>query len=146
ISLTQCALPNEHNGIVAVHHGQRITQRQFSAEVAALAQALQIQTDRRYALYYEAAYPFAVMLFALLHADKQAWIAANNLAASADKLVAEGCQLLGEWQGRELVLALPETPAPVLHPLNLTTAQLVVFTSGSSGQAKAIVKTLQQLH
>ena len=92
-----------------------------------------------------AAYPFAVIFYALLHAGKQVWIAGNNRPANADRLTGEGCRLLGDWPGRQIA---PETPAEMplkLKALDLGKAQLIIYTSGSSGQPKAIAKTLLQL-
>nr|WP_305909469.1 AMP-binding protein [Methylomarinum sp. Ch1-1]MDP4522382.1 AMP-binding protein [Methylomarinum sp. Ch1-1] len=151
-SLPRCALAEDGAPIIAVHRGQPIDRRQFSAEVGVLATALKQQPQKHYALYCDAAYPFAVRLFALLHAGKQVWIPGNNRPASADKLIERGCRLLGDWPGQESDVecvdegrALAPLRSNATTPLDLQHAQLTLFTSGSSGEAKAIAKSLAQL-
>ncbi len=84
-------------------------------------------------------------LFALFYSAKTGWIAGNNTTATADKLTSQGCALVGEWRGREVSCALQDTAIQTLEPLDLDKVQLIIFTSGSSGEAKAINKSLGQL-
>ncbi|WP_432740526.1 AMP-binding protein [Methylobacter sp. G7] len=131
---------------VAYHSGQYYSATQFANAVKSWADKLQAQPFRHYALYTEDAYPFAVLLFALLHAGKQIWIPGNNRPGTAEQLAAD-CQLLGDWQNGESFddcLEAPECFSGSLSPLNLLDKQLVIFTSGSTGQAKPIVKCLNQ--
>ena len=148
ISLAECALAGRNNDrTVAVHAGQIIDRQRFCAEVAAQAETLVEQSQQRYALYYDASYPFAVLLFALLHAGKQVWIPGNNRPATAEKLLQQGCRLLGEWPDNVGLIseAPPVKNTCLMMPLDLQQVQLTIFTSGSSGQPKAIAKTLLQL-
>jgi len=144
ISLSRCALTENPDRVVSVHAGQTIGRDQFCAEVAGLAASLRQQPQQRYAIYCEEAYPFAVLLFALLHAGKQVWIPGNNCPATADKLLRQDCSFLGEWSGRESAVAPAQSTSPLV-PLDLSAARLTIFTSGSSGEPKAIAKTLLQL-
>jgi len=131
---------------VAYHSGQYYSATQFVNAVKSWADKLQAQPFRHYALYTEDAYPFAVLLFALLHAGKQIWIPGNNRPGTAEQLAAD-CQLLGDWQKGESFddcLEAPECSSQSLAPLNPLDKQLVIFTSGSTGQAKPIVKCLNQ--
>lgn len=131
---------------VAYHSGQYYSATQFVNAVKSWADKLQAQPFRHYALYTEDAYPFAVLLFALLHAGKQIWIPGNNRPGTAEQLAAD-CQLLGDWQNGESFddcLVAPERSSRSLSPLNPLDKQLVIFTSGSTGQAKPIVKCLNQ--
>lgn len=145
ISLAECALAGNSERIVAVHAGQAIGRQRFCDEVAGHAAILLEQSQQCYGLYYEASYPFAVMLYALLHAGKQVWIPGNNRPATADKLVEQGCRLVGEWQGREWMPGNREGSSVQLNVLDLAKTRLTLFTSGSSGRPKAIAKTLLQL-
>lgn len=146
ISLSRCALAGNGEQTVAVHAGRAIGRQDFCAEVAGLAAALVQQPQQCYALYCEEAYPFAVLLFALLHAGKQVWIPGNNRPATAEKLLDQGCRLLGEWAGKERNVGADEGGSSItMKPLDLQQAQLTLFTSGSSGEPKAIAKTLLQL-
>lgn len=145
IPLSHCLLDlNEPQAIIANYKGDLIDKARFYSDVKALSAVLSSHKTDRFALYYEQAYPFCVSLFALLHSDKKVWIAGNNKQATADQLTELGCLLVGDWQGCEISV-IPDGISDVeLKPLNSNEAQITVFTSGSSGQAKAINKSLQQ--
>jgi acyl-CoA synthetase (AMP-forming)/AMP-acid ligase II/3-hydroxymyristoyl/3-hydroxydecanoyl-(acyl carrier protein) dehydratase len=131
---------------VACHAGQHYSAKQFASAVKSWAGKLQAQPFRHYALYTEDAYPFAVLLFALLHAGKQIWIPGNNCRGTAEQLSPD-CQLLGDWhKGESFDYCLDESDnsGSPLSPLNPLDNQLVIFTSGSTGQAKPIAKCLNQ--
>ncbi|PKM35384.1 MAG: AMP-dependent synthetase [Gammaproteobacteria bacterium HGW-Gammaproteobacteria-10] len=145
IPLSRCALPSHHARTVAVHAGQRLDRRSFCADVAAAAAALQHRTESCHALYHEDAYPFAVLLFALWHSNKKVIIPGNNCQVTADELAGQGVALIGAWHGRESSLASPAEAHIEWHSLNPTETKLTLFTSGSNGKPKAIVKTLLQL-
>jgi acyl-CoA synthetase (AMP-forming)/AMP-acid ligase II/3-hydroxymyristoyl/3-hydroxydecanoyl-(acyl carrier protein) dehydratase len=131
---------------IAYHAGRYYYAAAFDAAVHYWVKQLQAQPFSRYALYTEDAYPFAVLLFALFHAGKEVWIAGNNHAGTAEQLTQYQCQLIGDWDGRELFdYHLNSADHVVLSPLNLHDTRLVIFTSGSTGQAKPIEKHLIQL-
>lgn len=143
--LTQIALGQVSGAPVAVYQGRQISHADFCRDVSAKAEALVRQPQTDYALYYDAAYPFAVMLFALWHAGKAVWIAANNKPANAEKLMQQGCALLGDWPSGE-PLSLPGSAGSLaLSALDLQGSRLTLFTSGSTGQPQAIQKQLWQL-
>jgi acyl-CoA synthetase (AMP-forming)/AMP-acid ligase II/3-hydroxymyristoyl/3-hydroxydecanoyl-(acyl carrier protein) dehydratase len=131
---------------VAYHAGQHYSTEQFARAVKNWAGKLQTQPFRHYALYTEDAYPFAVLLFALLHAGKQIWIPGNNCQGTAEQLSPD-CQLLGDWHKSESFDYCLDEPACFggpLAPLNPLDNRMVIFTSGSTGQAKPIAKCLNQ--
>jgi len=132
---------------VAYHAGQTYSFRQFQFAVSYWVKQFIAQPDQRYALYTEDAYPFTVLLFALLHAGKQVWLPGNNQSGTAQKLSAD-CRLIGDWPSQpafEYCLQSNATTDQTLSPLNPEQIQLIIFTSGSTGQAKAIYKSLNQL-
>ena len=131
---------------VAYHAGRYYSFGQFADSVKSWADTLQAQPFQHYALYTEDAYPFAVLLFALLHAGKHIWIPGNNRPGTAGQLAAD-CQLLGDWQNGapfDYRLDAVDVSNRLLAPLNPLDKQLVIFTSGSTGQAKPISKCLNQ--
>lgn len=143
--LTQIALGQVLGTPVAVYQGQQISRADFCRDVAGKAGALVRQPQTEYALFYEEAYPFTVMLFALWHAGKAVWIAANNKPANAEKLRQQGCALLGDWPSGEPLSLLGSAGSPVLSALDLQGTRITLFTSGSTGQPQAIQKQLWQL-
>lgn len=132
--------------IIAHHAGQTYSAKQFADAVKFRVNKLQAQPAQRYALYTEDAYPFAVLLFALLHAGKEIWIPGNNRPGTAQQLPKD-CQLLGDWDADKSIdyyLQTTEYSSLSLAPLNAFDPQLVIFTSGSTGQPKPIAKCLNQ--
>ena len=147
-SLADVSLCGEAGHAVALHEGRVIDQRRFREDVARLAAILERETGSCFAIYHASCYPFAVMLFALWHAGKHAWIPGNNRPATAQKLLLQGCRLMGEWPHEEVVRISDLSSVKnsfILATLDLQRAQLTIFTSGSSGEPKAIEKTLLQL-
>lgn len=132
--------------IIAIHAGQTYSATQFADAVKFWVNKLQAQPAQRYGLYTEDSYPFAVLLFALLHAGKEIWIPGNNRPGTAQQLPKD-CQLLGDWDADKSIdyyLQTTEHSSLSLAPLNAFEPQLVIFTSGSTGQPQPIVKCLNQ--
>jgi len=132
--------------VIAQHAGQTYSAKQFAEAVKFWINKLQAQPTQRYALYTEDTYPFAVLLFALLHAGKEIWIPGNNRPGTAQQLPKD-CQLLGDWDTDKPIdyyLQTTEYSSLSLAPLNAFEPQLVIFTSGSTGQPKPIAKCLNQ--
>ena len=129
--------------IVCHHRQQWIKRPQFIADIQRQTAWLQQQSDHDYALFYEPAYPFAVTFFALLSSRKNIWIPGNNRPATARKLLRQGCRLLGEWGDAIEIPQSSETSVDL--DFDAHQSRLIIYTSGSSGQPKAIVKTLAQL-
>ncbi|NOU13857.1 MAG: AMP-binding protein [Methylococcaceae bacterium] len=147
VPLSHCLVdPKPANNAIAIHAGQIYSGAQFTASVNCWVNKLQAEPAQRYALYTEDAYPFAVLLFALLHAGKEIWIPGNNRPGTTQQLT-QDCQLLGDWNAAQLddyCLEATDKSSLNLTPLNPFTHQLVIFTSGSTGQAKPITKCLNQ--
>lgn len=148
IPLSDCLSQIKHRRTpIAYHAGHYYTGEQFHAAVTAWTQRFKAQSTQDYALYTEAAYPFAVLLFALFHAGKKVWLASNNRPTTAQQLQ-QHCQLIGDWtiqQDAAIGWADSFGSDITLSPLNPTDTQLIIFTSGSTGDAKPIIKQLAQL-
>ncbi|MCX7096744.1 MAG: AMP-binding protein [Methylococcales bacterium] len=132
---------------VSYHAGQYFQADEFCQAVKAWVVQLQQQPVQRFALFTEDAYPFAVLLFALLHAGKEVWIPGNNRPGTALQLSQLNCQLIGDWDANrpfDFLLAASASSALDLSPLDPENTKLVMFTSGSTGHAKPIVKHLFQ--
>ncbi len=142
--LSHCALSSNQHQSIANYKGGIIDGNRFFSDVKALSAKISSQNTDQFALYYEQAYPFCVSLFALLHSSKKVWIAGNNKQIAAEQLIEKGCVLLGDWEGKEVSI-IPDLNSSIeLKPIDSINAQITIFTSGSSGKAKAIQKSLQQ--
>lgn len=148
LALSDCALTARPPATrIAYHAGRYFYADEFYAAVNYWVRQLQAQPFQRYALYTEDAYPFAVLLFALFHAGKQAWIPGNNRPGTAGQLLQLDCHLLGDWDASQPFghhLSAMDGSNVSLSPLNLQETRLVIFTSGSAGQPKPIEKRLLQ--
>jgi 3-hydroxymyristoyl/3-hydroxydecanoyl-(acyl carrier protein) dehydratase len=132
---------------IAYHAGHYYDVDQFFGAVKSWIIKLQSQPFRRYGLYANDAYPFAVMLFALFHAGKEVWIPGNNRPGTALQLQQLDCQLTGDWDtGRSFDYCLESTEYSGLSllPLDPAETRLVIFTSGSTGHPKPVAKQLIQ--
>ena len=133
------SLADDH--LIGWHQNQPIRGEQLCADVAALSGQLDTLPARHWAVFHGHAYPTLVALLALWQTGRSAWLPGNNLPAT-EAALADHCQgFLGEWQ----------TPTPLPNGDTLTLgnaspdAELVIFTSGSSGEPKAIHKQYRQL-
>ena len=101
--LSHCLITGtQTDAAIAFHAGQYYAKPQFANAVKFWVDTFQAQPYRRFALYTEDAYPFAVLLFALLHAGKEIWIPGNNRPGTAQQL-SDDCQLLGDWESGKTI-------------------------------------------
>ena len=147
LDLSVCLIEKHPESRIAFHDRQYILAAELYSSASYWAAQLQSRSHQRYALYTDAAYPFTVLLFALLHAGKEVWIAGNNRPGTAGQLQQLGCELLGDWDLQhpfDYQLTRSNDSCLTLAPLNLSETKVVIFTSGSTGEAKSIEKKLSQ--
>lgn len=139
-------LSADRAGTVARHGGRGYGFAEFRAAIDHWRESLSAESEQKYALFCYDAYPFAVLLYALWHAGKQVWLAANNRPGTAQQLQQAGCRLIGDWQaGFDYRLDPERTATPIFGRLDPNANNLAIFTSGSTGAAKSISKSLKQL-
>ena len=121
------------------HDGLRLVLwREFSTRVARLAAALRQRPETRWLLTRDNPLDFAVDLFALLYAGKQAVIPPNTRPGTLDVLAS-----VFDTQVDSLTVdeASPTAPLAAIDPQQ---AIIDLYTSGSTGEHKRIRKTLAQ--
>lgn len=125
-----------------VHRGRSIGWPALQADVATTHRRLVDSPATDWALFDVDAYPFAVALLAALGAGKRVWLPANATAGTESKLATWCDGWLGPaWSGGGEIPVMTGGRASALAELS---GEIVVFTSGSTGQAQPIVKTLRQ--
>lgn len=126
---------------------------QFQADIAHFRALIVGQDVERVALCCGNSYLFAVGFFAVCYANKQL-VLPGNYQPEAVRELQSHFDLLIHDQAVTVADSIPSlslaTTGETLHeyawsPLTLDGITLTLFTSGSSGKAKAITKTLNQL-
>ena len=120
----------------------------FHARVCAWRAAFAAREGRDWALYLDDSLEFAAALFGAWHAGKRPVLCADvlpgTLAAVAPHVQGYAGNVPGAIDCLSVDSVLP-TAIVDLMPLEERDCELVVFTSGSTGQPSAIVKRLDQL-
>ncbi|GAB2502147.1 AMP-binding protein [Arenimonas alkanexedens] len=116
----------------------------FLARVGAWQQAYGERDARDVALYLDDGLEFAAALFGAWLAGRTPWLPGDRLPATLASLDAHVQARAGELPDGFRADAAPITPTGALG-LDPRACQLVLFTSGSSGEPGAIRKTLHQL-
>jgi acyl-coenzyme A synthetase/AMP-(fatty) acid ligase len=118
-----------------------VSWRAYHDRVAALALALQSHHERRWLLACEDPLDFVSGLFALWHAGKVAILPPSLRPGVLESLggVADGLLDASAFS------VTPEPDQPPLPSLDPASTRLELYTSGSTGEPKAIPKSLAQL-
>lgn len=137
-------------------HPENKTWADFCDDVCDLRQYLHQQKEDRWAIYCHDSYFFAVAFFAASYANKTLILSSNQQCEIVrhlgeihfDGMLIDDVNLM---QIDSNVCLLPyvnklaETTPPILHELDVQQIKLTIFTSGSSGEPKAVHKTLANL-
>jgi acyl-coenzyme A synthetase/AMP-(fatty) acid ligase len=95
-------------------------------------------------LFEEDSYRFAVGLLALLAEGKRVYIPGENHVGIVEELSVQGVRFLGMFPTAEKSLEIGCGDVAPASPIALC-GEIVVFTSGSTGNAKSIPKSLAQV-
>lgn len=126
--------------------GSAVMPDEFRAAAAGWFARFQAVAGDDVALHFDDTLHAAAALFGAWHAGKTVWWPGDALPATAQRLSEQVGALAGDWPGRaDAIAGVADAPVPDWQPLDPQAPQLVVFTSGSSGEPTAIVKRLHQL-
>lgn len=119
----------------------------FIAQAGRWQAAFAAHPGQRFALYFQDSLSFAAALFGVWQAGKQAWLPGDLTPASRQALRSRVDGFAGDVAAPEDLPCIEPaaTPVAVTRPLDPEALQLVVFTSGSTGQPQALPKRLRQL-
>jgi acyl-coenzyme A synthetase/AMP-(fatty) acid ligase len=137
------------DGPVAISGGHVIALRRFRADVSAAAARLAVAGCRSGLVACDDAYWAAVGFFALAHSGAATILAPNVLPATLEAIAGSFDHVLTdgalEPAERILTLARGDAGGASLPPMDADKACVTLFTSGSTGAPKRIVKTVRQL-
>lgn len=133
--------------IVGWRRREPVSGAEFLDQAGRWQAAFAAQPGQRFALYFEDSLSFAAALFGLWQAGKQAWLPGDLTHLSRQALRSRVDGFAGDGQRLEDLPGIQAAAAPALavEPLNPEALQLVVFTSGSTGEPQALPKRLCQL-
>ncbi|WP_457446730.1 AMP-binding protein [Roseateles sp. P5_E4] len=126
--------------------GRAVMSAEFLAQAAGWFAHFQALATGDVALHFEDTLHATAALFGAWHARKTVWWPGDALPATAQRLSEQVGAFAGDWPGRsDATAAVADAPVPDWQSLDPQAPQLVVFTSGSSGEPSAIPKQLHQL-
>ena len=134
--------------LVALRGEQRLSWRTLRASVAATVDALQGRPAGCWVLCDSDSFRFAVGLLALLQSGRTPLLPGNAQPGTLQELLPQVQGFLGEMTAVD-ALAIVETDTPAAPSSTTLTpiaaaARIELMTSGSTGDAKRVVKTLAQ--
>lgn len=151
--LDQPWLTRAPHSIAGWRDARPVTNAAFLHALGAWRRVLKCHPGQRFALYSDDSLQFAAILFAAWMAGKTVYLPGDALPATCQALHGRVDGFIGQFDACWSPLPLPvadELPTPAIAlsagpPLSPDFPGLVVFTSGSTGEAQAIPKKLSQM-
>jgi len=133
--------------VVGWRRREPVSGADFTAQAGRWQAAFAAHPGQRFALYFQDSLSFAAALFGAWQAGKQAWLPGDLTPASRLALRSRVDAFAGDVAPPEGLSRIEPAAAPAAaaRPLDPEAQQLVVFTSGSTGQPQALPKRLRQL-
>lgn len=130
----------------ACRDGRKIAFGEFRALAAGWRRTFAAHPGLRFALYFEDTVEFAAALLGLWHAGKIAYLPGDALPTTMARLAARVDGVAGDVAALQQPLRRGEAHANEhWQPLDPQAPQLVLFTSGTTGEPVAIPKRLSQM-
>lgn len=145
IALDQLLVQPRPGRALGLHAGAAVDHADFHQRVLDWRAAFAAAPGHDWALYFDEALDFAVALFGAWQAGKRVYLCPDNLPATRDALRAHVQGFAGDFAADCTPLQAVSAPPAPLPALDERACELVVFTSGSTGQPSAIGKRLDQL-
>jgi 3-hydroxymyristoyl/3-hydroxydecanoyl-(acyl carrier protein) dehydratase len=136
---------------VAFNDHSRVNWNQFKSDVWDFSEGLKGQTACRWVLSCDDTYTFSVCLFSLFYADKEILLPPNKQRNTLRNMESYADGIVSDFSVETNLLHLHAQVGSGAEPrgefvaLNPLQAKVNLFTSGSEGEPKRIVKTLSQL-
>jgi len=133
-----------HSHPVALSFVGTVSWGQLLADVSATRSLINKEIGCNWGLFEVDSYRFSVGLLALLAENRRVYLPGENHVAVVEALQGEGCVFMGVFPTADKSIQIPEGQRAAATPLVIG-GEIVVFTSGSTGNAKLIPKSLVQI-
>jgi acyl-coenzyme A synthetase/AMP-(fatty) acid ligase/3-hydroxymyristoyl/3-hydroxydecanoyl-(acyl carrier protein) dehydratase len=136
------------HSIVAVRCGEEISSRAFILMIQGWMDALSEQPGNRWALFHNDSLEFLAILFALWQLGRTACISSDNRPGTVARLTSRVDGFSGEFPSSTTVVDKPATGKLCSRQWIIPDPDFIaleIYTSGSSGDPKSILKTIDQL-
>ena len=137
-----CVAPITSDAPVSRVQGVAFSRSMWLDRVQAWSAAFAGIAGRDLAFYFEDALEFSAALFGAWQAGKTPWLLGDALTATVDRLASQAYVLVGTLPE---AMPTPGSGRATLVPLDPSVCDLVLYTSGTSGDPTAIRKSLRQL-
>ncbi|MDO6695055.1 AMP-binding protein [Aliiglaciecola sp. 3_MG-2023] len=137
--------PNQN---VAIRCGNELTCEDFKTNVYRWHQALSQYVGQRWVVYHSDPFEFLSIVYALWYLKRVACVPGDNRPATISRLLNDADGGVGEMENSITLLPAGQDSETLnLHFTGIDREQVAVelYTSGSSGEPKAIAKTIGQL-
>lgn len=135
--------------VVAINRDEQHTTSMFVARVSVWKHTLSQYSGKRWAVYHSDPYEFLAIIYALWYTHKSACIPGDDKPATLERLCHQVDGFIGELpnaiQPADITRPLATAHMDSWRELNPQQIAVELYTSGSSGAPKAIIKTLEQL-
>jgi len=134
--------------IIAVAKNNRVTSAEFKSRVSVWVETLESHSGDKWAVFHSNAAEFLAILCALWQLGKTACVTGDNLASTTARLSLNVAGFVGEFPKQESIVepsVTIETNAIHWEKVPSDHIAVEVYTSGSSGDPKAIVKTMMAI-
>lgn len=134
------------------HEGQEISFYEFQTHVRALTNHIKISGGLRWVIAEENAYALAVGIYSILHAGKQVVIPANlqeghlnDLVENADGVIGTNAMVQGLSKYHPTFVESSDIGSSQITPFDAASAEIIIHTSGTTGDVLEISKPLRCL-
>lgn len=152
ILLTQVlSTPADLESVVALRGNSEVTWKDFARRVASWQKAAEQQPAKVVGVFLEDACEFAAVLFGLWYAGKTALLVGDRLPATMAQLQSRAGALAGDFNDSAGLPFIQSSAlgagadVPTFLPLELSHPAVIVLTSGTTGEPKAVPASLSQL-
>lgn len=131
---------------IAIQDGLLISKTQFRLKVLNWTSSLSLSPGQKWAVYHNDAVEFLAIVFALWQFRCTACVPGDACQTTVDRLASNVSGFLGEFNNATLLSTHSvSVPNENIEALDQDFAAIEVYTSGSTGEPKSIVKTLRQI-